>query len=270
MIKKIKTFVIPATSSDDRFLDLTETTPSELLPLGDVPVIQHIVEEALSCNAKEVLIITSPRKKVVFDHFLSIKERAEKDTALNKKYSLLSFSHILQKKKTNNAYTVSRAEKTVDGEPFMFSSPSLVLDSKNPISAQLFNVFRTSEKPVITLCFDNSVPYAYVAEVEKIANRLYKVKKIVEKSKGKEGMPGVLPKYILTGVVFDYLKNIGEKDTFLQVLGRMLGDGKMVYGYEAEGRWFSLHDHRSYVKNEVLFSIENSRYSSDIKKIYSL
>ncbi len=265
MTKKIKTLVISATSSDDRFLDLARTVPGELLPLGDLPAVQHVVEDALFCGVEDVVIITSPEKKSVFDHFTSLKEIYGKDTSSKNKYSSVSFSNIVQKKKTNSAYTVSRAEKSVSGEPFFLFSLNCVLASKTPSSVQLFNVFRTSEKPVIGLCFDESVPYTYVAETEKIANRLYKINKIVEKKKAKKGMPGVIGRYILTGTVFDYLKSLEEKDTLTHALARMLGDGKAVYGCELEGKWFSFYDHRSYLKSVISFSVEHSSYSEEIK-----
>lgn len=242
MIRKIKTLVVPAVSTDEDLFPLTAVVPKELLPFGELPIIERIIENA--DFPEEVVFITSPEKKMIFEHFLKIKESSH-----GEKYASTSFSHILQKKSTGEANTISRAEKNMDGDPFMFSSSKSIFLSKIPLFTQLFNVFRTSEKPVLALSFDTEVCSSHVAEVEKIASRLYKIRKIMEKSEENKDMPTVLEKCIFTGASVDYLKNAKKEEGVMDSLINMLADGKTVYAYEADGQWASVHNYESYLKS---------------------
>lgn len=50
--------IIAAAGRGTRFLPATKTTPKELLPLYDRPVIQHLVEEVAAAGIPEVVIVT--------------------------------------------------------------------------------------------------------------------------------------------------------------------------------------------------------------------
>lgn len=61
--------IIPAAGLGTRFLPATKSVPKELLPLGTKPAIQWVVEEALSAGAGEAVVVTSPRKPALREHF---------------------------------------------------------------------------------------------------------------------------------------------------------------------------------------------------------
>jgi len=46
-----------------------EAQPKEMLPVVDKPVIQYVVEEAISSGIKDILIITGRNKRAIEDHF---------------------------------------------------------------------------------------------------------------------------------------------------------------------------------------------------------
>ncbi len=48
----IKKAIIPAAGLGTRMLPLTKTQPKEMLPLGDKPCIQYIVEELANVGVK--------------------------------------------------------------------------------------------------------------------------------------------------------------------------------------------------------------------------
>ncbi len=263
MSKELKSFVFPAIIPDDCFGPLTRIVPGELLPLGDEVIAEHILNEALSCCAENIIVITSPSKKAVTEHFTSLNSGKDPDL---EKYSSVSFSHVLQKKITGSALTLLRAEDAAGGSPFALSFPDHIFRGKTSAPVQLFGVFRTSEKPVIGLSFNKEINSPYVADVQKIASRLYKVKKIVEREKGEEGMPAIVGRCILTGAVFDYLKKAKTDDSCFLAIGEMINDGQTIYGYELDGEWFPLTDHASYVRSNSLFSLKHSSYSENIRK----
>ena len=56
---KVRKAIIPAAGLGTRLLPNTKSIPKEMLPLVDKPVIQYIVEEAVSAGVEEILIITN-------------------------------------------------------------------------------------------------------------------------------------------------------------------------------------------------------------------
>lgn len=61
--------LIPAAGLGTRFLPATKSIPKEMLPIGNKPVIQYVVEEGLASNADEVVIINSRNKQAIENHF---------------------------------------------------------------------------------------------------------------------------------------------------------------------------------------------------------
>ena len=69
MERTVRKAVIPAAGLGTRFLPVTKAIPKEMLPVVDKPAIQYVVEEARSAGIEDVLLVSSPYKKAVEDHF---------------------------------------------------------------------------------------------------------------------------------------------------------------------------------------------------------
>jgi UTP--glucose-1-phosphate uridylyltransferase len=61
--------VIPAGGLGTRLLPLTRALPKEMLPVGDKPALQYVVEELASAGVDRVLLVTSTRKTAIEDYF---------------------------------------------------------------------------------------------------------------------------------------------------------------------------------------------------------
>ena len=69
MTFRVRKAVIPAAGLGTRFLPATKAVPKEMLPVVDRPAIQWVIEEAAAAGIEDVLLISSPHKKAVEDHF---------------------------------------------------------------------------------------------------------------------------------------------------------------------------------------------------------
>lgn len=68
MPQTLKTVLIPAAGQGTRLLPLTKTTPKELLPVYDRPVIQFAIDEAVAAGAERIVIVIHPSKSVIRDY----------------------------------------------------------------------------------------------------------------------------------------------------------------------------------------------------------
>jgi len=135
----------------------------------------------------------------------------------------------------------------------------LVIESKVPALLQLAKIFATAQRPVtglFPLPKEKLSSYG-VCEGEQIAARLLKLKKIVEKPElgtvsSNLAMPG---RRVITPEVFDYLKkakqNMRGEISFGEALGEMVKEGKVVYGYELEGKWLECGNKKEWMMSNL-------------------
>ena len=65
----IITAVIPVAGLGTRMLPATKVVPKELLPVGDKPLIQYVVEECWEAGIERVVLVTAIGKSLIVDHF---------------------------------------------------------------------------------------------------------------------------------------------------------------------------------------------------------
>lgn len=286
METEIKKAIIPIAGLGTRFLPLSKSLPKEFFPLVDKPIIQHIIEEVKKSGISEIVFVVSPRQKMIMSHFQKSAE-IEKFLAKRKKDALLkefknfeemftgiSFSFVVQKKPAGDGHAILQAVKIINNEPVAVSFGDDIIDSETPALSQLINIFKTCSAPVVAL---KSLPKeklsAYgVVYVEKIANRLFKIKKIIEKPEPSQ-VPSnlvIVGKYILTPEVFGYLKKASPSKKgeiiLAEVFDKMLSDGKTIYGYELKGEWLECGDKLKWLKSFFYFALKDPRYKDELKQ----
>jgi len=284
--RSIKKAIIPIAGLGTRFLPLSKVLPKELWPLVDIPVIQYIIQEAKASGIKQIVFVLSPEKKIVLDYFKEspkvekvLKERKKihilKDVQELRSFCQgLSFSYVLQKKPLGDGHAVLQAKNRAGEESCAILFADDIVDSKTPCLLQLSNVFKTCQKPVVALCRlpKERLPFYGIVAVEKIASRLYKIKKIVEKP-SQETAPSdlaIVGKYILTPEVFDYLKKAKPSARgeiiLADIFDKMIKDGKIIYGYEFEGKWLECGNKLGWMESNFYFSLKNSEFGPKIKQ----
>jgi len=273
----VKKAVIPIAGLGTRFLPLSNSIPKELFPLVGKPAIQYIIEEAKASGVKEIIFVTRPKKKEILNYF---KENPKLEKILKskkRKYLLkeieeikdlvkdLTFSTVFQKEPLGDGHAILQARKLVKKDSFGVFFSDDIVDSKIPCLSQLNNVFRTSKAPVIALkrVSDDKVPSYGIVKVEKISNRLYKIKKIVEKP-DLESAPSnlaIVGRYILTPEIFDYLKGSSTGSTgeiiLADALRKVLDSGKIIYGYEIDGKWLECGTKSSWMESNLYLSFKD-------------
>ena len=78
--------IIPAAGYGTRMLPITKTIPKEMLPVGNKPVIQYIVEWLVSAGVTEIAMITSQGKmplEYYFDKNYELEEQLKRKNKIN-------------------------------------------------------------------------------------------------------------------------------------------------------------------------------------------
>jgi UTP--glucose-1-phosphate uridylyltransferase len=186
----------------------------------------------------------------------------------------ITFSYAIQKEPLGDGHALLQASSKIKGEAVAVSFGDDVVDSEEPALSQLINVFKTCSAPVVALkqLPREKVPAYGVVSVEKIANHLYKIKKIIEKPEPSE-IPSdlvIVGKYILTPEVFKYLKKAtpSKKGEIIlaEVFDKMLSEGKIIYGCELKGEWLECGDKLKWMKSFFYLALKDPRFKDELKQ----
>jgi UTP--glucose-1-phosphate uridylyltransferase len=66
---QVRAAVIPAAGLGTRFLPATKAVPKELMPIGDTPAIQIIIDEALGAGIDHIVVVSSRSKPAIEQYF---------------------------------------------------------------------------------------------------------------------------------------------------------------------------------------------------------
>ena len=71
---QVRSAVIPAAGLGTRFLPATKAVPKELMPIGDTPAIQIIIDEALGAGIDHIVVVSSHSKPAIEQYFVPDEE----------------------------------------------------------------------------------------------------------------------------------------------------------------------------------------------------
>ena len=279
MIKKV---VIPAAGLGTRFLPATKSMPKEMLPVVDKPVIQYVVEEAITSGIEDIIIITGRGKRAIEDYFDTSPE-LESHLLQNEKYELLrevkdlsslaDIHYIRQKEPKGLGDAILKAEKHVGDEPFAVLLGDDIIKAEIPCIKQLMNLFEKYSKPIIAV---EKVPKEKVSSYGMIKGReirdaTYLVEDIIEKPSVEEAPSniGTVGRYVLTPEIFDCIKKTPPgKGNEIQLTDaiRLLIEEEDVYGYAFDGKRYDAGDKVRYVEAIIDFALEREDLREEIER----
>ena len=283
---EIKKAIVPIAGSGTRFLPLSKILPKEIWPLVDKPIIQYIIEEIVDSGIKEVIFVTKPGQRTVLDYF---KNEVNSKKVLKSKYKnqflkelknlekiskKISFSQVIQKKPLGDGHAILQAEKLTKRRPCAVLFGDDIVSGKIPCLKQLIKVFKKYHRPVMALCRvpKSSFGFYGMVAVEPVENRIYRVKKIIEKPSPEESPSNlaIVGKRVITPEVFEFLKKnppSGRGEIGLtEALAKMIEEGKEVYGCEIEGKWLECGNKLAYLKSNLYLSLKHPQFGKELRK----
>ncbi len=220
-MKKIRKCVIPAAWFGTRFLPATKALPKEMFPIIDKPIMQLLVEEAISAGCTDIIIVTWRSKRAIEDHFDSnfeLEERLDKswkfDYLKTVKWlnDMANIVYVRQPYPRWDWDAILRTKNLIWDEPFLVLFGDDLVDNKKSAASQLVDAYKEKKAPVVATIKvkDSDVSLYLIYESKKDDKDIFKVSNVIEKPLKSEtdSRSGSIWKYILTPDIFKYLEKL--------------------------------------------------------------
>ena len=271
---KVRKAIIPAAGLGTRLLPNTKSIPKEMLPLVDKPVIQYIVEEAVSAGIEKILIVTNRGKSPIehyFDYAPDLEERLIADGKLRdaqivREVADMADVYFVRQKETKGlGHAIWRAKSFVNEEPFAVLLGDDIMLSETPVLRQLVTAAEQNECSAVAV---RQVPdelitkYSSVKLEEKLSERVYRISDMNEKPTLEEKLSdyAILGRYVLTPAIFDILEHTAPgRNNEIQLTDgmRTLCHREKMCAVDFEGRRYDTGNLKGYLEAIIDFALKN-------------
>ena len=271
---RIRKAVIPAAGLGTRFLPVTKVQPKEMLPIIDVPTIQHVVEEVVEAGIKEILIITGRGKQAIEDHFdknpeledlLKQKGKTAELNEVCRLNDLADIFYVRQKEPLGLGHAVLCAKNFIGQEPFAVLLGDDLVYSEVPVIGQLIRVYEEKKGTVLgcqRVGIENIQKYGAV-EADDYSGKVVRVRSLVEKPepmKAKSDL-AVLGRYVIEPDIFKILEETppgaGAEIQLTDALNT-LAARQPVWAYEFTGRRYDVGDRLGFLEATIDYSLRRA------------
>ena len=129
----IRRAVIPAAGLGTRLRPLTNAFPKELLPVGRMPVLEHIAQELCGAGITDALFIVSDRKPQIRAYFGDVYTGSVTYSAAPDAPSMaLRCSYVTQESQHGLGDALMYAEEWTRSEPFAVAFGDCLMDAPDP------------------------------------------------------------------------------------------------------------------------------------------
>lgn len=271
-MNKIKKAVIPAAGMGTRLLPLTRSQPKEMLPVGRKPVIQYVIEEAISAGIEYILVITTQSKKMMEDFFTT------NESLIGKVYFI--HQHICSELPYGLAHAISLSQGFVGNEPFVVCLGDCIIDSEENDFLLKRMIRMYNEINAFTIIAFEEVPIEKVSRYGIAKPLLCKLDKEVEEfqlediiekppvNKSPSNM-AVAARYVFDPNIFSFIKRtqpgIGGELQITDSIRLCLRDGLEVWGSKLRKgeKRYDIGSLNGYFKAFFDFSIKDEEYGED-------
>ena len=278
---KIRKAVFPVAGLGTRFLPATKSSPKEMLPLIDKPLVQYVVEEAVASGIEQILFVTGRNKRAIEDHFdismeleNHLEEMGKEETlqAVREISDLVDIFYVRQKKALGLGHAILCAREFIGNEPFAVLLGDDIIDSDRPCLRQLLDVFDSQNGSVLALKkvpMENISSYGCV-KADRISDRIFDIIDMVEKPKQEEAPSdmAIIGRYVLTPRIFGILEQqLPGKGGEIQLTDAILklSEQEKVFGCLFEGMHHDCGDKLGFLKATVDMALKRKEFSKDFE-----
>lgn len=288
--RPIRKAIIPVAGLGTRMLPATKAIPKELLPVGDKPVIQHVVEEAVSAGIEEIILVTRWGKEAIENHFDVNFELEHMLTAKGKTDALKSVNEMIpshievvsirQAKALGLGHAVLCAAPLIAGEPFCVMLPDVLVMSPQDGS-------ESDLKQMVNAWNETGAAQIMVEEVPEDMASLYgivdcdgnnpapgqssSIKGMVEKPKDGTAPSNlaVIGRYLLPAEIMDILENTppgaGNEIQLTDAMDTLLKQAPMA-AYTMQSSTYDCGNKAGYLKANIAVGLNHPETGEELQE----
>ncbi len=282
MTNKIRKAVFPAAGLGTRFLPATKSSPKEMLPLVDKPLIQYSVEEAVASGIESILIITGRDKTAIENHFdisfeleqvLLERGKTEMFELVRAVSDIAKITYTRQKQALGLGHAILQAKDFVGDEAFAVLLADDVMDAPTPALKQLIDVYEKYNAPVMATMqiAGEAISRFGVIDAEEVEPNVYKIKSVVEKPKYEDAPSdmAVIGRYIFTPDLFGAIEKVepgaGGEIQVADAMRLLLAEGKPFYAVKLDGIRHDAGDKLGFLIATVEFALKREDLGADFR-----
>ncbi len=278
---QVKKAIFPVAGLGTRFLPATKSSPKEMLPLIDKPLVHYVVEEAVASGIEQILFVTGRGKRAIEDYFdiafeleaiLLDKGKDAELFQVRKIAEMVNIFYVRQKQAIGLGHAILCAREFVGDEPFAVLLGDDIIDAEKPCLSQLLDVHRKYQGTVLALeqvPMENISAYGCV-KANQMTERAFEVIDMVEKPKREEAPSdlAIIGRYVLTPGIFPILEEQepgrGGEIQLTDALRKLLS-GEVVYGCRFEGTRHDCGDKFGFLKATVDMALKREEFNGKFK-----
>ena len=186
----------------------------------DRPVIQWGVEEAVAAGAREMVVVISPGKELISEHFrpqpglealLEERGRTAELEAVRATDHIAEFTWVMQDEPLGLGHAVLCAADAVGDNVFLCMLPDDLSHGTTPVLTQLVEAYEQYHTPILALMRvgGDEISRYGCAAVSESDGRVHRVSAVVEKPARDEAPSdlAIMGRYVLTPTIFEALRH---------------------------------------------------------------
>ncbi|SFD43894.1 UTP--glucose-1-phosphate uridylyltransferase GalU [Pseudoalteromonas denitrificans] len=290
-MSKVLKAVIPVAGLGTRMLPATKAIPKEMLPIVDKPLIQYVVNEAISAGIKEIVLVTHSSKNAIENHFdtsfelEATLEKRVKRQLLDDIQSIcpkdVTIIHVRQGVAKGLGHAIACAHPIIGDSPFVVILPDVIMDDysadlKKDNLADMLRIFAETQKSQIMV---ENVPHEQVDQfgivdingVELAPGHAAEIKGMVEKPSIDEAPSdlAVVGRYVLSENIWPLLKRTapgaGDEIQLTDSIA-MLMENEVVEAYYMKGKSHDCGSKLGYMKANIEFALRRDDMKNELMK----
>ena len=279
-MKKVTKAVIPVAGMGTRFLPITKSVAKEMLPIIDKPTLSYIIDEAVASGITDILLITSPNKKIIEDYFdinYELEKRMEEKGKTDELKILASIKgnvniyFIRQGEPLGSGHAIKLAKTFIGNDPFAVLYGDDIMKSKVPALKQLVDIYEKYDCNVIG-CMevdkDLVSRYGIISFDDESTN---KIKTIIEKPKKEEAPSNIagLGRYIVKPEIFNILEKlstgVGGEYQFTDAMKELMKE-QDFYACIMDATYYDTGSKLGYLKATIDYALERDDLKESLKE----
>jgi len=283
---KVTKAVIPVAGLGTRFLPATKAMPKEMLPLIDKPVIQYVVEEAVSAGLEDVLMVTGRNKNALENHFdrmaelemnLELKGDHDRLAKVMASTELANIHYVRQGDPRGLGHAVLRAKAHIADHSFALLLGDDVMDSRDVLLTKMLEVHEATGENVVALMEVNPDQihlYGCAVTEGEVTDGVVRITGLVEKPKNEDAPSNlaVIGRYVLRPEIFDILEETQPgRGNEIQLTDALMTAAQNperaggVLGVVFKGRRYDTGDKLDFIKATLRLGVDREDIGSDLR-----